>query len=108
VRTPATFACNADCVTPTQVLLTDTDVCFYASPFDCLRRLNRAIVLNGVPDAINIGLIYAHKTLASPPHTFHLFRCGAASKLPLVIGVQHALLRGCACGEARADPARAC
>ena len=64
-----------------QVLLTDTDVCFYASPFESLRRMNHAIVLNGVPDAINIGLIYAHKTLASPPHTFDLFRCAASGLL---------------------------
>lgn len=91
MHAPATFACIADCVIPTQVLLTDTDVCFYASPFDSLRRMDRAIVLNGVPDGINIGLIYAHKTLASPPHTFDLFRCerlGARS--PSV----HKMLRG--------------
>jgi hypothetical protein len=32
------------------------------------------VVLNGVPDALNIGLMYANKTRASPPHTFDLFK----------------------------------
>jgi len=56
------------------LLMTDTDVCYYGNPFPFLESLNKSVVLNGNPDGLNIGLIYARKYKFSPSDTFDLFK----------------------------------
>jgi hypothetical protein len=57
------------------VLMSDTDVCFHANPHTFLSSTGMSVVLNGPPDGINIGLVYAKKRHGTPPNTFGLFRC---------------------------------
>mmetsp|Transcript_21978 Transcript_21978/g.48246 ORF Transcript_21978/g.48246 Transcript_21978/m.48246 type:complete len:378 (-) Transcript_21978:114-1247(-) len=68
------FAQVLELVPSVGLLMTDTDVCFSDNPFPYLEGLNMTVVLNGTPDAINIGLMYARKAPDIPDDgTLRLF-----------------------------------